>query len=134
MTTPDPHPTLFPVPEDWWVRRRCVVCGGALSLDFAHTYVVQRQCWIKIGATNKPRRRLGELARPAWRRHILYPVGMDWHEPLVVHAVLDGDIEHEMHKAFARFHAEGEWFVLSPTINEWIKEVTHACEQGPTPA
>lgn len=116
--------TLFDVPEDWWVYHRCPVCGCAMSRTHDYTYVVQRQVWIKIGATNKPRRRLNELARPAWRQHVLYPVGMDWHSPLVTLAVIGGDVEHEMHREFARFHAEGEWFTDCSPIRDWLREVT----------
>lgn len=118
------HPVLFDVPEEMWVRRRCMVCGCALSVTYEYTYVVQRQGWVKIGATNLPRRRLNELARPAWRKHVLSPAGMDWYSPLTVHAVIGGDIEHELHKEFARFHVKGEWFVDNAGIRDWIKEVT----------
>lgn len=115
---------LFDVPESMWVRRRCQVCGCALSRQHDYTYIVQRQVFVKIGATSKPRRRLNELARPAWRKHVLYPVGMDWNQPLEVLAVIGGDVEHELHQMFARFHVFGEWFADSRPIREWIKEVT----------
>jgi hypothetical protein len=117
---------LFDVPDEWWVRRRCQVCGQALRVTHTHTYVVQRQVWIKIGATNKPRRRINELARPAWRQHILYPRGMDWYAPLHTHAIIEADIEHRAHDLFAEYHVIGEWFTDNPTIRRWIKEATRA--------
>lgn len=120
------HPTLFDVPEEMWVRRRCTVCGQALCVTHTHTYVAQRQVWIKIGATNKPQRRLNELRRPAWRQHILHPRGMDWHAPLTTHIVLDRDIEHEAHERFAEYHVIGEWFTDNPAIRRWIREVRNA--------
>lgn len=115
--------TLFDVPDEWWVYRRCPVCGCAVSRTHEYTYVVQRQVWIKIGATNKPRRRLNELARPAWSKHILHPPGMDWTEPLTVHAVVGGDVEHELHRLFSDLHATGEWFYNDALIHDWLKEV-----------
>jgi hypothetical protein len=118
------HPVLFDVPEEMWVRRRCAVCGCALSVTYEYTYVVQRQDWVKIGATNLPRRRLNELARPAWRKHVLHPKGMDWNSPLKVLAVVGGDVEHELHKEFSDSHDTGEWFYNDESIHEWLKEVT----------
>lgn len=118
----DPGPTLFDA-EPLMVRRLCVTCRQALSVTHTHTYVVQRQVWIKIGATNKPRRRLNELARPAWRQHILYPRGMDWNAPLHVHAVVEADIEHEAHVRFAEYHVVGEWFTDNAMIRRWVEEV-----------
>lgn len=117
------HPVLFDVPESFWKRRLCQVCGQALSVVHTHTYVVQRQVWIKIGATNLPRRRINELSRPAWTKHILSPRGMDWYAPLHTHVVLDGDIEHEMHERFSEHHARGEWFWDCGPIRRWLREV-----------
>lgn len=116
----DLGPTLFEVPEEWWQRRRCTVCGQAKSVTHSHTYVVQRQVWIKVGATSNPRRRINELSRPAWREHILYPRGMDWHAPLLIRAVIDRDIEHETHQRFEEFHVVGEWFTDNATIRRWL--------------
>jgi hypothetical protein len=119
------HPVLFDA-EHLRIHRRCQVCGCSLTRLHSHLYVVQRQVWIKIGATNNLRRRINELSRPAWRKHVLYPVGMDWNEPLHQRAVvLDGGfMEHELHQRFARFHAAGEWFVKGQDIKDWIEEVT----------
>lgn len=115
---------LFDVPEEWWHRRRCTVCGCALSVTFDYTYIVQRQGWVKIGATNRPRARANELARYDWRKYVLSPEGMDWHEPLIVLAVLGGDIEHETHQRFQKQHVVGEWFLPDADLKEWIEEVT----------
>lgn len=112
--------TLFEVPEEWWVRRCCQVCGGALSVIHSHTYVVQRQGWIKIGATSNPRRRINELRRPAWTKHLLSPEGMDWHEPLTTLIVIAVDIEHQLHRRFAAHHARGEWFTRDEQILEFL--------------
>jgi len=122
----DPGPTLFDV-DHLMVRRRCEVCGGALSVVHSHMYVVQRQVWVKIGTTDNLRRRVNELARPAWSKHILYPRGMDWHAPLHKHALLIGGgfLEHETHARFAEFHVIGEWFTDNLTIRRWIEEVRH---------
>lgn len=118
----NPEPAgLFDVPEEWWHRRRCQVCGCALSLEFTHTYVVQRQWWIKIGATNMPRRRVNELSRPAWAQHILHPAGMDWTEPLTVHAIVERNVEHQLHALFADHHVVGEWFEFGPEIRRWVQ-------------
>jgi hypothetical protein len=111
---------LFDVPEGWWKRRRCPVCGCALSVVHAYTYVVQRQGWVKIGATDKPRRRINELSRPAWTQHIISPEGMDWAEPLVPLLVFDGDGEHELHRRFRSLHVAGEWFTLDDSIRAWV--------------
>lgn len=115
--------SLFEVPEEWWHRKRCRVCGCALSLNFTHTYIVQRQWWVKIGATDMPRRRINELARPAWVKHIIYPAGMDWHEPLSVHAVLEQNLEHELHQRFQKQHVIGEWFLPDDELRAFIEEV-----------
>lgn len=120
------HPTLFEVPEDWWVRRRCVVCGCALNRLHPHIYVVQRQWWVKIGATNNLRRRINELSRPAWRQHVLYPPSMDWTEPLTTLAVIIGGgyIEHDLHQRFKEQHVVGEWFLPTGNMTEWLEEVS----------
>jgi len=118
--------TLFEVPDDWWVRRRCQVCGCALSRLHSHLYVVQRQWWVKIGSTDNLKRRINELARPAWRKHLLFPEGMDWDEPLVRHAIIIGGgyMEHELHQRFQKLHVVGEWFEKDHDLRDWIKEVT----------
>lgn len=120
------HPTLFEVPDHWWVRRRCVVCGCALSVVMPHLYVVQRQWWVKIGATAMLRRRINELSRRAWRQHILYPEGMDWDEPLSLLGVIIGGgcIEHELHQRFQKQHVIGEWFLPDEEMAEWLREVS----------
>lgn len=120
----DPGPTLFDA-DHLMVRRRCEVCGQALVVEHTHTYVVQRQVWLKIGATNMPRRRVNELSRPAWKQHILYPRGMDWDQPLYGLAIIERDIEHETHARFAEFHVIGEWFTDNLTIRRWLEEVRH---------
>lgn len=116
--------TLFEVPEEWWVRRRCQVCGVALSITHTHTYVVQRQWWVKIGATSRPRKRMNELARVNWKNYCLYPEGMDWTEPLTVHAMIERDIEHGIHQRFQKQHVVGEWFLPDGELRAWIEEVT----------
>lgn len=117
-------PTLFDA-EHLMVRRRCEVCGVALIIEHTHTYVVQRQVWIKIGATSRPRKRMNELARVDWKNYCLWPRGMDWTQPLIKHAMIERDIEHEMHSRFAEFHVIGEWFTDNLTIRRWIEEVRH---------
>lgn len=114
---------LFAVPDDWWRHRRCQVCGGALSVTCTHTYLVQRQGWVKIGATSNVRRRLNELRRPAWTHHLISPPAMDWHEPLAVLGVLDIDIEHQLHQRFALCHAAGEWFRPDGEMRTWLADV-----------
>lgn len=117
--------TLFDIPEEWWVRKRCRVCGCALfSQGMTHTYIVQRQWWVKIGGTNNPRRRMNELSRPAWAQYILYPAGMDWDEPLLRLGVIEGWVEHESHVRFRKQHVIGEWFLPDDEMRQWIEEVT----------
>jgi hypothetical protein len=125
----DEAAALFDPPESAYRRRSCPVCGGALSVTFAHTYVVQRQGWVKIGATDNVRRRLSELARPAWSKHLVSPDGMDWTAPLTTLAVLDRllvldqDTEHDLHRRFAHAHAAGEWFTRDRTIDRWLRQI-----------
>lgn len=114
---------LFEVPESLWVRRRCTVCGGALSVTCSHTYAVQRQGWVKIGATSDPRRRINELRRPAWTKHLLSPAEMDWREPLLTLGVLVGDVEHELHQRFAEHHVLGEWFRPAGEMLDWLRRL-----------
>lgn len=118
-------PALFDA-EYLRVPRRCDVCGQALIVQHDHLYVIQRQVWIKIGATNNLTRRTGELSRPTGRQHILYPRGMDWYAPLSRLALLNGGgkIEHQLHQRFAEFHVIGEWFQDTLSIRRWLREVT----------
>lgn len=119
MTTLDEP--LFEVAEELWRRRRCIVCGGALAVEHTHTYVVQRQGWVKIGATSNVRRRINELRRPAWTKHLLSPPGMDWREPLVTLAVIEENVEHALHQRFAAAHVLGEWFLPDLTLRDWLR-------------
>lgn len=113
---------LFPVPEVWWQRRRCPVCSGALSVTHAATYVVQRQGWVKIGATSNVRRRVNELARPAWTQHLVSPAAMDWLEPLYLVRQIEGDVEHELHQRWAKDHVKGEWFLPGKAMRKWLND------------
>lgn len=113
---------LFDVPDDWWHRRRCQVCGGALSVTCTHTYVVQRQGWVKIGASSNLARRVSELRRPVWTKHLISPQDMDWDEPLIVHGVIEGDVEHQLHQRFAAAHITGEWFMPNAEMRSWLTE------------
>lgn len=118
------HPSLFAVPDDWWHYRTCPVCGCAMSVTYDHTYVVQRQGWVKIGATNNLRRRLNELARPAWVKHLISPPGMDWLEPLaVLSTFVGGEQEHELHRRFAGAHVLGEWFLPDGAMIAWLSDL-----------
>lgn len=114
--------TLFDA-EPLTIHRRCTVCGVALSIQHTHTYVVQRQVWIKIGATSRPRKRMNELARVDWANYCLWPRGMEWTQPLHHLAMLEQDIEHETHRLFAEYHAVGEWFWDCAPIRRWLREV-----------
>lgn len=114
---------LFDVPEDWWVRRRCQVCGVALSIEHEYTYIVQRQWWVKIGATNRPRKRINELSRVDWANYCRWPPGMDWTEPLIVHAMIGGDMEHDLHQQFKDHHATGEWFNFDGPLRQWVADL-----------
>lgn len=116
----DQGDALFVVPREQWHLRRCPVCSCRLAQVMSHTYVVQRQGWVKIGATSNVRRRLNELARPAWTKHLLSPDGMDWLEPLLTLAVLEVDVEHDLHERFAAAHAVGEWFLPDLAMREWL--------------
>jgi hypothetical protein len=86
--------------------------------------LVQRQGWVKIGATANLRRRINEIARPAWTKHLLSPAGMDWLEPLHVIGVIQGNVEHELHQAFHAEHAVGEWFLPRHDLKFYLQEAT----------
>ena len=116
--------TLFELPESFYVRRRCIVCGVALSIVHDYTYVVQRQGYVKVGGTNRPRKRINELSRVDWKNYCLSPEGMDWTEPLIPLSVIGGDIEHETHVRFADCYVIGEWFIPNDEMKSWIEEVT----------
>jgi hypothetical protein len=98
---------------------RCGVCGGWLQRpvpppDARVTYVVQRQRWVKIGMTGNLRERLNVLSRSTEGCLTVHPYGMTWTAPLHLRAVIDGDVEHELHERFADCHANGEWFEFDP--------------------
>lgn len=93
-----------------------------MAVTYGYTYLVQRQEWVKIGATNNPRRRLSELARPTWVKHLLSPDEMDWQAPLTVLALLEEDVEHTMHRAFRHLHVIGEWFLPDDSLWEWVRD------------
>lgn len=114
--------TLFEVPESWWRRRRCRVCGGPLSVVHAQTYVAQRQGWVKIGATSNLPERMGVLSRGTPGCLVRMPDGMNVAEPLTLVLALDGDIEHELHERFAGQHVAGEWFLPRDTLAGWLRE------------
>jgi hypothetical protein len=131
MPIPEPLDTLFAIPDHMWRYRRCPVCFGSLSLVFTHTYVVQRQGWVKIGATSNPRRRVSELARPAWKQHILSPAEMDWAQPLHLVRMIDGNVEHELHQRFRQDHVRGEWFLPRKAMRHWLNGAgSHTIEIG----
>jgi hypothetical protein len=111
---------LFEVADHLWQGRQCPVCGCSMSLTFSHTYVVQRQDWVKIGATNNPRRRLSELSRPTWSKHLLSPDGMDWEAPLVALVIVEEDLEHRLHRMVRHLHVVGEWFHPGDDLWEWV--------------
>lgn len=98
----------------------------ALSIVHTHTYVVQRQVWIKIGATSRPKKRVQELSLFAWHKYVHSPRHMDWTQPLHLRAMLDGDMEHDLHVRFSDAHVIGEWFLETLAIRRWIEEVTYS--------
>ena len=75
---------------------------------------------MKIGATSDVRRRINELRRPAWTKHLLSPDAMDWREPLLTLAVIERDVEHELHELHAAAHVIGEWFLPDVTMRDWL--------------
>lgn len=118
--TPEPEP-LFQVPESEWRRRRCPVCGGALKVQSTHTYAMQRQGWVKIGASNHPAERLGVLRRSSPGCLVRFPEGMDLSRPIVLLGVLKGpEWEHHLHVQFQESHAVGEWFLPQGAMAEWL--------------
>lgn len=119
MTTAD---VLFEVPEEWWRRKRCQVCNGALSVTATHTYVVQRQGWVKIGKTSQidVRLRILRLNGPNGAGMVAHPETMDYGEPLILLRLIDGDVEHALHQRWAHCHARGEWFMPDQEMRAWL--------------
>lgn len=103
---------------------RCEVCGGWIHRpvpppDSRVTYVVLREHWVKIGMTGNLRERLNVLSRSTEGCLTVHPHGMNWTAPLHLMAIIDGDVEHELHERFADAHAAGEWFEFDPLHVPW---------------
>ena len=80
------------------------------------TYVVQRQQWVKIGATTSLTTRLGALKHP--KPGVLHPAGMDWSAPLTLITTWpDRTRETELHRRFAEHRVVGEWFHATPVLD-----------------
>jgi hypothetical protein len=91
-------------------------------VSYSHTYVVQRERWVKIGATDMPRRRINELSRVAWAQHIVFPPEMDWTAPLTTLIVVPRNVEHELHQRFRDQHVVGEWFHPGGALKAWLDD------------
>lgn len=120
-----------PLPEP-----RCWVCGGWVNRpqpppDKRITYAVLRQQWLKIGMTGNLRERFGVLSRSTPGCVTLHPPEMAWAAPLSLVAVVEGDIEHELHERFAHAHALGEWFDFTdPAVRDWAWRARRATREG----
>lgn len=111
---------LFELPRTEWRLRSCPVCGGRLSVAHSHTYAMQRQGWVKVGASSNVTERLNVLRRPVSERLNRHPDGMTWSEPLLLLVVIEGDVEHALHERWADCHAHGEWFLPDADMREWL--------------
>lgn len=115
--------TLFELPRTEQRLRSCPVCGGRLSVTHSHTYAMQRQGWVKLGASSNVLERLNVLRRPVSERLNRHPVRMTWSEPLLLLAVIEGDVEHALHERFQDSHARGEWFRPDADMRAWLAEL-----------
>lgn len=100
--------------------RNCV-CGGwrePLEGRAQFTYFVQRQEWVKIGRTNNLAARLAALRSNA--SSVRIPSAMRTDAPLNLQFVIEGDVEHGMHRYFARWHVTGEWFLARPVLSDLL--------------
>ena len=117
------EPLVLPF-DELLLPSRCWVCLGWIHRPVPHpssrvTYAVRRQGWVKIGMTGNLKERLGVLSRSTEGCFTVHPPEMDWHAPLELLAVINGDVEHELHDRFAAHHALGEWFDLTDEISDW---------------
>jgi hypothetical protein len=125
--------TLFEPEPSQWRLRRCRVCRGTLAQthsrhgsDPVWTYVMQRQGWVKIGLSKHPLTRLKELRAINRQCYIITPEAMDCREPILLVALIPGDVEHALHERFVDRHAAGEWFLPDAPIREWIATLAGA--------
>jgi hypothetical protein len=116
---------LLEMPESAYRRRRCPVCRGALSVTATHTYVVQRQGWVKIGKTSQidTRLRVLRLNGPNGAGMVAHPEAMDYGQPLILLALVEGDLEHQWHMDWRACHAAGEWFLPDSAMRDWLKKL-----------
>lgn len=121
---------LFTVPRDWWRYRRCPVCRGVLAsqhrrheVDPVFTYLMVRQCWVKIGKSYQPEVRRKVLSMPSPGCRVVCPRRMNWSAPIALVAVLDGDVEHGLHERWADRHAAGEWFRPDGRMWRWVEQL-----------
>jgi hypothetical protein len=72
------------------------------------TYLVERDGWVKVGATRHLTTRLAALREPRGTVHM--PEGMDPTGPLVLLATVSGNVERYLHRRWAHLRGTGEWF------------------------
>lgn len=98
----------------------CATCGVVARSAASLTYVVQRQGWVKIGSTSNITSRIFTLAKGG----TVGPWDMLVAEPLILLAVIESNVEHDLHTRFSGSHVAGEWFLPDADMRAWIGEVS----------
>jgi hypothetical protein len=113
-TTSDATPYL--VANRDYRTTRCI-CGGvrAPSKPRTHTYLMQRERWVKIGQARSIAVRMRQLAQPG---AVICPADMDEMKPIELRWSAPVDVEHQLHRAYASHHVAGEWFFAVPVIRD----------------
>jgi hypothetical protein len=75
------------------------------------TYFISNGVHVKIGKSTYPKERFKSLQTASFL-------------PLQILAIVDGDIEQNLHRRFEKYRVKGEWFELSNELREFIASLT----------
>jgi Meiotically up-regulated gene 113 len=107
----DPPPASKPI--------RCVPVLQAVIIDvpplgpncYGHVYVIGFADYVKIGWSRNVKRRLFDLQKHAPEKLVLYRL----------FAAAEAT-ESKLHRKFKRLRLHGEWFALTHSLRDWVKD------------
>ncbi|MEZ0060957.1 hypothetical protein ABIF26_006500 [Bradyrhizobium elkanii] len=85
--------------------------AGKSSPPQSFVYFARAGNKVKIGVSKNPRQRLGELKTGNSNKVRIYYVTPG-----------DAQMERDLHKLFAEFRVNGEWFLYAEPIRNWIAQ------------
>jgi Meiotically Up-regulated Gene 113 (MUG113) protein len=106
----DPQPTSKPIKCVSSLQIANIVVPPLGQNYYGHVYVIGFADYVKIGWSENVKRRLFDIQKHAPEKLVLYSV-----------FATQEATERKLHRRFKRLRLHGEWFALTHSLKDWVR-------------